>query len=144
MGSDIIVDDFQVVMSSYTDGSLGWSTELIIWDFTPSTTRTHLPDEIDAPVIDAEDLDNVSEPLHLDSSTCTPVLASVPSEPPQLLSTTNNASDINSPVPCHVKDCILKSISAIVDAATDSRNERLIEIVNNFQSALRNELNIDS
>ena len=117
MGSDIIVDDFQVVMSSYTDGSLGWSTELIIWDFTPSTTRTHLPDEIDAPVIDAEDLENVSEPLHLDSPTCTPVLASIPSEPAQLLSTTNNAFDINSPVPCHVKDCILKSISAIVDAA---------------------------
>ena len=143
--SNITVDYFQVVVSAYLEGSLCWSNELIIWDFTPSTTRfPHLPDEIDASVIDAEDLDNVSEPLHLDSSTCTPVLASVPSEPPQLLSTTNNASDINSPVPCHVKDCILKSISAIVDAATDSRNERLIEIVNNFQSALRNELNIDS
>ena len=116
--SNITVDDFQFVVSAYLEGSLCWSNEFIIWDFMPSTTRfPHLPDEIDAPVIDAEDLENVSEPLHLDSPTCTPVLASIPSEPAQLLSTTNNAFDINSPVPCHVKDCILKSISAIVDAA---------------------------
>jgi hypothetical protein len=59
--------------------------------------------EEDASVIDAEDLDYVSDPPHLDSPTRTPVSASILSEPAQFLPTTN---DITSPVPWHVKDCI--------------------------------------
>ncbi len=98
--------------------------------------------EEDATVIDAEDLVYVSCPPHLDSPTRTPASASILSEPAQILPTIN-ACDITSPVPWHVKDCILKSITAIMDAATYSQNGSLIEIVSNFQSALRNELNIN-
>jgi hypothetical protein len=37
--SNITVDDFQIVGSSYLEGSLNLSpTELVIWDFMPSTT----------------------------------------------------------------------------------------------------------
>ena len=99
--------------------------------------------EQDASVIDAEDPDYVSDLPHLDSSTRSPVSAPILREPPQFSSTTDTASDMTSPVPWHVKDCILKSITAIMDAATCSQNGSLIEIVSNFQSALRNELNIN-
>jgi hypothetical protein len=99
--------------------------------------------EEDPSVVDAEILDHVSDPLHLDSPTRTPVSASILSEPPQFSPTSNNASEINSPVSWHVKDYLLKSTSAIVDAATYSRNGPSIEIVNNFQSTLRNELNVN-
>jgi hypothetical protein len=105
--SNITVDDFQIVFCADLETSLCLSIELLVWDFTPGTTRLpRASDEIDAPLIDAEDLDNVFEPLSLDSPSCPPVLASIHSEPPQFLPTTDDASDITLPVPSHVKDCI--------------------------------------
>ena len=99
-------------------------------------------------VVDAEILDHVSDPLPLplDSPTRTPVSDSIVSESPQFSFTTNNSSDFTSPVSWHVKDCILKSTSAVMDAAT-LQNGPFFEIVNNsvkqIQSALRNELNFN-
>ena len=104
--------------------------------------------EEDPSVVDAEILDHVSDPLPLplDSPTRTPVSDSIVSESPQFSFTTNNSSDFTSPVSWHVKDCILKSTSAVMDAAT-LRNGPFFEIVHNsvkqIQSALRNELNFN-
>ena len=78
--------------------------------------------EEDPSVIDAKVLDYVSDPVHLDWLTSTPASASNLNEPPQFVFTTNYASDITSPISWHVKDCILKSTSAIMDAAAYSRN----------------------
>jgi hypothetical protein len=68
----------------------------------------------DPSAIDAEVLDHVSDPLHLDSPTRSPVSAFILSEPLQFSSTTNNTSDITLPVSWHVKDCILKSTTYLV------------------------------
>ena len=102
--------------------------------------------EEDPFVVDAEILDQVSDPLPLplDSPTRTPVSDSIVSESPQF--SLKNSSDFTSPVSWHVKDCILKSTSAVMDAAT-LRNGPFFEIVHNsvkqIQSALTNELNFN-
>ena len=76
--------------------------------------------EEDPFVVDAEILDHVSDPLPLplDSPTRTPVSDSIVSESPQFSFTTNNSSAFTSPVSWHVKDCILKSTSVVMDATT--------------------------